>query len=392
MKVLLLTFYYHPDLSAGSFRAAALVKALREGEGSLEVEIITSMPNRYSTFSIAASEVEISSGVVIHRIVLPAHKSGMLDQIRAFGVFAQHVRKLVRNNHYDVIVATSSRLMTAVLGAWIASKARVPLYLDIRDIFVDTIKDVLPASTALFARPMLRLLEAWVINKAARVNLVSRGFAEYFLDKYPNQKFTFFTNGIDEEFLNLHAHDSKQARLPGKLRILYAGNIGEGQGLHSILPALGRRLTGRAQFKIIGDGGRKVLLKSTLELANVHNVELLPPMSRERLIKEYEWADVLFLHLNNYDAFRKVLPSKIFEYAAMGKPILAGVQGYSAKFVSTEICNAAVFPPCDAVAAEDALATLSIVDTHRVKFVRKYRRENICRNMATDILALSCAP
>jgi len=31
-------------------------------------------------------------------------------------------------------------------------------------------------------------------------------------------------------------------------------------------------------------------------------------------------ADVLFLHLNAYKAFEKVLPSKIFEYAATGRP------------------------------------------------------------------------
>ena len=47
-------------------------------------------------------------------------------------------------------------------------------------------------------------------------------------------------------------------------------------------------------------------------------------------------TDVLFLHLNDYSAFRKVIPSKIFEYAATGKPIVAGVSGYAAEFLRHE--------------------------------------------------------
>ena len=47
-----------------------------------------------------------------------------------------------------------------------------------------------------------------------------------------------------------------------------------------------------------------------------------------------------------------MLPSKLFEYAALGKPIWAGVAGFTASFVTSEITNAAVFHPCN---AEDAL-------------------------------------
>ena len=61
-------------------------------------------------------------------------------------------------------------------------------------------------------------------------------------------------------------------------------------------------------------------------------MQIIDPVSRSDLFDEYKNADVLFLHLNDYAAFRKVLPSKIFEYAATGKPILAGVAGYMQNF------------------------------------------------------------
>lgn len=90
MKILLLTFYFKPDLCAGSFRMTAFVDALKEklGEGD-RVDIVTTMPNRYATYTKACPEEEqLSENIFIKRIKLPAHKSGFIDQVRAFTFFS----------------------------------------------------------------------------------------------------------------------------------------------------------------------------------------------------------------------------------------------------------------------------------------------------------------
>ena len=61
------------------------------------------------------------------------------------------------------------------------------------------------------------------------------------------------------------------------------------------------------------------------------------------MINEYQKANILFLHLNDLNSFHKVLPSKIFEYAATGKPILAGVKGYAAKFLREQVKGVEIF-------------------------------------------------
>ena len=55
------------------------------------------------------------------------------------------------------------------------------------------------------------------------------------------------------------------------------------------------------------------------------------------LLEYYKNADILFLHLKNIAAFKRVLPSKVFEYGALGKPIVAGVSGYSANFIKQNL-------------------------------------------------------
>lgn len=383
MKILILTFYYAPDLCAGSFRTTALVDKLNKIPG-VELEVITTLPNRYASFSADAPEHEIKDNVEVHRIVLPSHKSGMLDQVKAFTAFYRQANKLIKNKDYDLIFATSSRLFTAFLGARVASSKKLPLYLDIRDIFVDTIKDVLSPKITWLVKPLFSLVESYAFSKAQRINLVSKGFAGYFSNRYPKADYRWFTNGIDNEFLAVApktAVVSQQSSIP---TVLYAGNIGEGQGLHTILPKLAKRLEGKAQFRIIGDGGRKLLLQN--QLAGVTNVELLPPVSRAELIKEYQNADVLFLHLNDYPAFRKVLPSKIFEYAALGKPVWAGVSGYAADFLNEEVANSSVFYPGNDEQAYNSFDALELGVQPRVEFISKFSREQIMTEMAHDIV------
>lgn len=392
VRILVLSFYFRPDLSAGSFRATALVEAFGTmGGSSPHVDVITTAPNRYSSFVAEAPPVEDIPGVSVRRIPMPAHKSGMADQSKAFTAFARGALEAIRGKEYDLVFATSSRLMTAALGAAIARRKRAALYLDIRDIFADNLRHIAPSGTAWVMQPAFSLLERWVITQADKVNLVSPGFAPYFTSRYPEQRFSYYTNGIDGEFLRAAptrpgAISAATAGRP--LTVLYAGNVGEGQGLHCIVPALAKQMAPRIRFRIIGDGGRKGELARALAAAGVTTVELLPPVGREELLHEYRAADVLFLHLNDYEAFRAVLPSKIFEYAALGKPIWAGVSGYSAEFLRGEVVNAAVFRPCDVEEAATTFDRIIVQDAPRPGFLAKYDRAVITRKLADDVVSV----
>jgi len=355
----------------------------------VQIDVVTTAPNRYISFRQKAPRFESQGNVRVHRIPMPFHESGMTDQMRAFGAYYCGAMKLVSKNDYDIVFATSSRLFTAFLGARIAKRKKIPLYLDIRDIFVDTMTDILSPKLSWIAVPLMSLIERYTFGAAKHINLVSEGFLKYFEDRYRQASFSFFTNGIDQEFLEA----SPTARIVNEkkdmITVLYAGNIGEGQGLHFILPALAERLKTRLKFIIIGDGGQCKKLKHAIDELSLKNVELIPPLSRNSLIEEYIKADVLFLHLNDYPAFKKVLPSKLFEYAAMGKPIWAGLSGYSASFVKAEIVGSEVFSPGDIDDAVHKLDALELITEPRIEFIRKFKRGNIMNEMVCDILRVA---
>ena len=387
MKILYLTFYFEPDLCAGSFRntplAYELNRKLKEGD---EVHVITTMPNRYKSFKEDALEVEQRDKLFIQRIPIPDHQSGFLDQINSFKTFFFNALKLTKGDHYDLVFASSSRLFTAFLGKYLANKHKVNLYLDIRDIFTDTMNEVLESKILkALSLPVLRKVEKYTFKNATHINLVSGGFEGYF-KKFKNPSYSFFTNGIDDEFLNL---PKSQERISDQFIITYAGNIGEGQGLHKIIPQAAKALGDNYKFVIIGDGGAKGKLIDQIKKIGSTNIELVEPLSRAVLKDFYMKSDFLFLHLNDFKAFEKVLPSKIFEYGAYDKPIIAGVGGYAGHFIQRNLSNYILFSPGDSEDLVNQLRTFSLKNERRSKFIENYGRKNIMKMMAADILKYS---
>lgn len=391
MRILLLSFYYPPDIGPGPLRAKSIVDALLAvgGARDMKIDVFTTLPNRYHTLEATAPLEEQFGPVSITRIALPEHKSGMADQARAFVCYARAVQQLVRGKRWDVVVATSSRLMTASLGAWVAKRLDAVLYLDIRDLFTDTMEDVLAKSPLRVLLPGFRMLERWTFHAARQMNVVSAGFLPHIQRLGLGLTPTVYTNGIDPMFVE---KDFTQSIPTEKPVVLYAGNMGEGQGLHRIVPEVAAAMPG-VQFRLIGDGGRREALMESLEHLSLANVEILNPVARDALIEAYRQADVLFLHLNAYKAFYKVLPSKIFEYAATGKPMLAGVAGHAADFLYENVAGVQVFEPCDSNAMEAGLQQLlagpRMID--RADFCSHYLRRNIMEQMARDVLALGRA-
>ena len=204
MKVLFLTYYFEPDLCAGSFRNTSLLKALncKLEESSDKIDVITTHPNRYDSYKVTAENVEKrGENVTINRIRIPDHNSGLLGQIKSFKVFYTEALKIAYKGNYDLVYASSSRLFTAFLGAKLARNHEAKLYLDIRDIFRESIVEIfkntfVKMSLDFFLRP----IERYTFKKATHINLVSKGFESYF-SKYKQATYSYFTNGIDDVFL-----------------------------------------------------------------------------------------------------------------------------------------------------------------------------------------------
>lgn len=388
MRILYLTYYFRPDLCAGSFRNSSLFEAvldqIRENDF---VHVITTVPNRYGSYSVEGLKVETGKNYRIDRLTVPMHASGMVEQAKAFTSYYKGVMNLVKSEHYDMVFASSSRLFTAFLGKRCSVMNHCPLYLDIRDIFVDTMKDIFKDKKVVrvTAGWVLGLIEKYTFKNASHINLISGGFRPYF-EKYKKPTYSEYSNGIDDVFIEA----GKEASLvKGKPYIItYAGNMGSGQGLEKIIPEAAKKLGSDYKFRLIGDGGTRKKLEDKLKELNVDNVELLNPVARKELIQYYKESTFLFFHLNDLEAFKKVMPSKVFEYGAFDKPIIAGVGGFAAQFVENNIPNHILFKPTDVDDFVSQLKNYRLKFERRDKFIKNFSRKSIDKKLASSIVGL----
>lgn len=383
-RVLFLSFYFEPDLCAGSFRNTTLARALSKKIKDYEVEVFTTLPNRYNSYNQTAKSFEKEGNLIIHRLKIPSHKSGLADQVISFASFYYQVIKLTKGQEYSLVYSSSSRLFTAFLGKIVARRNQTKLYLDIRDIFSVNMNSIMKRSLyRLFIIPFLLMVEQFTFKNATHINLISGGFNDYFL-KFKKPLKSFYSNGIDDDFII--SSDSVIMK-EGKQLILYAGNIGEGQGLDKFIPQLAKNFSDKYDFVVIGDGGAKEKLRNKLSELNCINVILKEPIERSQLIEEYNKADFFLLHLNDYEAFKIVLPSKIFELGAMNKPIIAGVGGFAARFMRKNLNNIILVNPCDVETCVKKLKEYKYMRVERTEFIERFQRQKINEEMVSSIAA-----
>jgi glycosyltransferase involved in cell wall biosynthesis len=385
-RILFISYYYHPDIGPGALRAKSIVDSLiKYGPSDVKIDVLTTVPNRYSSLDISAAQLEFNGKLTIRRFQLPKHQNGIFDQIIAFVFFFFNVQKFIYKKKWDIVVATSGRLFTASLAKLVSKQVSAKLYLDIRDLFTDTIKHIQQNFFFRLFMPLLYSIEKWTFKYASKINVVSSAFLPYIKKIAPNVPISTYTNGVDNFILKKNFINSKVHNKP---LVLYVGNIGDGQSLNKIIPLAANKLKD-INFKIIGDGsGRKLLDNNNYILQN--NLQILKPVLRSKLFNEYKKADILFLHLNHADSFKKVLPSKIFEYAATGKPILAGVKGYSAKFLKKNIKGVEIFNPNDFTKMQIGLRKLLNGPKvfKRQNFCKNFDRDKIIKKLTTDIVSL----
>ncbi|MES2319270.1 MAG: glycosyltransferase family 4 protein [Pseudomonadota bacterium] len=381
LRILVLSFYYPPDLGPGALRAAAFVRALRRiAPVSTIVEVITTSPHRYKERDPGPWEAQLAQdGILIHR------QHAGPGRLLGFARFACRVFRSTANQHYDVVFATSARLGTAAVAARIAEAKACPLLLDLRDDVVGDVRTLFGGIGKLIA-PALVAVERFAFSRAASVSLVSLGHVRHFRQAWPSTDFLFVPHGVPAAFGS--PTPWKLAKRDARTLVMYAGTIGEAQAIHRIIPGLALHLRASHDFVIIGGGSRRNELAR--RVAHLPNVTLRPPVAQLELAHLYADADILFASLEPGSAFDLVVPSKLFEMIASGKPIVAGVSGEAARFLKRNAPDARLFPPGDLDGAIDAFKfRANSHRTDRSQFLGMYGQDAVVAPLARRALAFA---
>lgn len=369
MRILYVSQYYPPEMGAPAARVHELSREwVRLGH---EVTVLTAFPHhptgqkRPEDRGVVERRERIGGVDVLRTYVYAAPNQGTLRRMASYASFMLSAIALgqLRLSRPDVVIATSPQLLCGFAGYALSRALGAPFVFEVRDLWPESILAVEAMGDNAVVRG-LQALARFLYARCARIVTVGEGYRRAILDRYPvaPEKIDVIPNGIDPSLFVPGPRDNevrKELGWDGKFVLLYLGTHGMAHSLETLLEAA-RRLQDepRFHFAFVGEGSEKAALQRRAAEWNLSNVQFIGQQPKDRVPLFYAACDLGLVSLRDTPLFQEVLPSKIFEYLGMERPILVGVGGEARRLIEDARAGEYV-PPQDATSLVSAIRRLS---------------------------------
>lgn len=368
MRILFLSHYYPPEVNAPASRTSEHCRAW--AKAGHDVTVVTCAPNHpngqvYPGYRNSLYRSETVDGVRIIRLwTFMAANAGFLRRTLNYLSYLVSVTlALPWLPRPAVVVSTSPQFFCGLAGLVVRMGKRVPWVLEIRDLWPESIVTV----GAMRHGPVMRLLE-WLerlaYRQAHQIVSVTESFVPHIADRgAERRKIAVIKNGVDlalfkqsREAMGL----KRELGLEDRFVAAYVGTHGMAHGLGTILDAAEElRSNTRILFLLVGDGAERASLEREAGRRKLANLIMLGQQPKDAMPGIWTACDAGLILLTRNELFKKVLPSKMFEAMAMGRPIILGVEGEARALLEEAGAGIAITPES---AEELAAAVVRLAD------------------------------
>lgn len=353
MRILFLHQHFHPETVGTSTRAVEIVDHLvRQGH---DVTVVTGIPSHPST--MASGEVvrnqprqEEFRGARVHRVWAYGSRKAdtFIRRMLTYGSFMVlgGLKALFLPGKYDVLVAVSP-LPNGVAGMLVSRLRGIPLLFDVCDIWPDCAVAVGMMPTRGLLLRVAQQLETMVYRRSRRIGVVTRGFTENLVQKgVPRDKVRLLPDWVEPEVYDEARVDRAAVRLEfnleGRFVVSFLGNFGLIMGLEAILDTarLVQEKDSEVLFLFVGKGVARPMIEERIKRDGLKNVRVMPYQPRHRVPELLAASDALIVTYKRSPITLITVPSKIYEYMSIGRPIVAGVEGVIGEILAEAGCGA----------------------------------------------------
>jgi len=315
--VLIITSYFPPEIGAASNRIFQLAKGLQKH--NFRVSVITPLPN-YPTGKIFEGyrrrfrQTSVENDITVHRLWIYASKSK--NKFLRLGAMLSYSFSLVWfflwNKIPKIVIVQSPPLLVAFTSmSFLRSKKR-KLILNISDLWPKA-----GLGLGVFKRnfnyKLLEKIEKLNYKKANLVLGQSNEILTHVTSIFPNKDTFLYRNYPD--FMPPKIEPSVPKN--GKIKMVYAGLLGVAQGIYKLCQKLDYS---NIDFHIYGSGAEQEEIENFIlehpELPITYHGEFKRKVLHRKLTK----YDVTIVPLLN--RIYGSVPSKLFEYARLGLPVI----------------------------------------------------------------------
>ncbi|MBU3606139.1 glycosyltransferase family 4 protein [Polynucleobacter sp. MWH-Creno-3A4] len=362
LKVLLLTQYFWPE----SFQINAVAKSLHKN--GVTVTIMTGKPNYpkgrfFDGYGFWGCARERYDGMEVFRVPITPRRNkntflflnylSFVISGSFFGYF------LLRNKKFDAIfVYAPSPIFQAIPAIIFGKLWKIPVVLWVQDLWPESLQ----ATGTIKNKSILKLVGTAVATLYKNCTLIlvqSTAFIEPVKLLAKNRKVLYHPNSVDEIFLTRTHNSIKPLSFAAApFVIIFAGNVGHAQAVEVIVEAADLlREIKNIRFDIYGSGSRLEWLKGEVVQRGLCNINCLGHFPVEAMPDILGGANALLVTLGAEEIFKYTIPNKIQAYLAVGRPIVASLDGEGARIV--ELANAGLTAPAgDSISLSQAILRL----------------------------------
>lgn len=363
MRILFFTHYYPPEVNAPASRTSEHCREwARLGH---DATVVTCVPNHpsgkiYRGYSNKLYQAEMLDGVRVVRLwtFVAANERFLMRTLNFLVFMIAATFALPFLPKTDVIVTTSPQFFCGLIGLSARVLKRSPWVLEIRDLWPESIVTVGAMKKGAAIR-LLEAIEAFAYRQADQIVSVTDSFVPHIEARGGAGKVAVIKNGVDLSLFGSAPNGDEIKRrfnLEGRFVAAYVGTHGMAHGLDTVLDAAALlKNDPRIGFLLVGDGAERHRLQDRAERMRLDNIRIIGQLPKSDMPAVWAATDVSLILLRKSDAFKKVIPSKMFEAMAMKRPIVLGVEGEAKELLENARAGVAIPPE----SAEDLAAAVS---------------------------------
>ena len=331
MKILFLTENFFPETNAAATRV--FERAVYWVEWGHEVTVITCAPNfpegkLYDGYKNRWYQTEIISGIKVVRVkTYISPNQGVLR--RTLDFFSFLINALwagIYQPKHDVVAATSPQFFAAVAGKIVGVISRTPFVMEVGDLWPVSFVGVGLMKKGFWLR-FLQVFELYLYRKSSKIIVLTKAFRKNLISRgISSEKIDVVLNGADLKRYSPIPQNQSLARdweINEKFVVGYFGTHGMAHGLINVLDTAEILVPERhILFLFVGAGAERDKLIDAAKSKGLKNVVFKSTQPKTIMPDVWSLCDVALVHLKDSPIFSDVLPSKIFEAMAMGKPVI----------------------------------------------------------------------
>ena len=384
-KILFICQNFWPE----NFRSTDVVNNLVNS--GYEIEVLTSNPNYpegkiYKNYKWYNFKSEIyKNKFLIHRVpTIPRGRSSYITiffNYLAFIFFGSLLGILkFKNKKFDYILVFASspifQVYIAIVIKFFMQKTKLVTW--VQDLWPENLVALKIIKNKFFLN-IINYLTLGIYKSSDILVAQSKSFKRILNAR--TKKKVYFIPNYAEIFTKLN----QKKKINKKFTITYAGNIGKAQKLLTLLKSAKKLNNNNVTIKIFGDGIEFMKLKKYKEDNNIDNVNFLGKVSKNRIVKEYENSDALFLSLNKDKFLNYTIPAKLQTYFSIGKPIIASASGETKKIISDSKAGFCSPPENDHLLYKNILKLLKLKKKN-LKILERNSKKYFLKNFKNEII------